>query len=106
MNPAHDDELFLQRVLRWQDGSLSAEDLAALEQEMMSSEEKRRLFAKLQVRSLQINEVLRREAYAAPAEAGPSRLHNVLYRFRWSLAGVATAAACLMIAFGLNRGSG
>jgi len=35
--PAHNDDRFLQRVLRWQDGSLSGDELATLEQEMLTA---------------------------------------------------------------------
>src|SRR5687768_7988322 len=66
--PDHSDEAFLQRVLRWQDGSLGEDELTALEHEMMASEDMRRAFAELQMRSMLMNEALRREAYA-PAVA-------------------------------------
>ncbi len=104
MNPSsRDDELFLQRVLRWQDGSLSADELAALEQEMLPSEDKRRAFAELQVRSLQLNEILRREAYVEGASSPPAAPHTVpaskplIHHLRWPLA-AAAAIAILWIA--------
>ena len=101
MNSAHDDEHFLQRVLRWQDGSLSAQELAALESEMMESEDKRRVFAELQMRSMLLNEVLRREAYAAPQPptvARPSWPKPLLHRLRWPLAAAAAIAVVFLAA--------
>lgn len=99
--PAHDDESFLQLVLRWQDGPLSAEELAALEQEMLASEGKRRAFAEFQVRSLQLNEVLRREAYSAPhpsSVARTSRPKSLFPVLRWPLAAAAAVAVAFLAA--------
>ncbi len=97
--PAHDDESFLQRVLRWQDGSLSAEELAALEQEMLASEGKRRAFAEFQVRSLQLNEVLRREAYSVPQSSTVARPSRSLFPLlRWPLAAAAAIALAFLVA--------
>ncbi len=98
--PAHDDDLFLKRVLRWQDGSLSADELTSLEQEMLASEDKRRAFAELQMRSLQLNEILRREAYASHPPSVvtlPPKPVTVFHRLRWPIA-AAAAAAVLWIA--------
>ena len=100
MNAAHDDELFLQRVLRWQDGSMPAEELASLEMEMLASEAKRRTFAELQMQSMLLNETLRREAYAVPAAAPVSMRRSFIYRLRWPLA---AAAAIAILAFSLRR---
>ncbi|HWB01759.1 MAG TPA: FecR family protein [Verrucomicrobiales bacterium] len=70
MNPPDSsDETFLQRVVRWQDGSLPESQLAAFEQEMLASVEKRRLFAELQMRSMLLNEIMRREAYSRKSTA-------------------------------------
>jgi ferric-dicitrate binding protein FerR (iron transport regulator) len=93
--PNHtDDNAFLQRVLRWQDNTLTPDELAALEQEMLASPEKRRLFAELQVRSVLMNELLRRDAYSAGAPPAPAtaRTATVLRRFRWALAAAAMLA--------------
>ena len=54
---------FLDRVMRFQDRTLSPEELAALEAEMIASPEKRHLFAEAQVHSMSIHEWLRQEAY-------------------------------------------
>lgn len=84
---AWNDDAFLQRALRWHDGALDADELAALEQEMLASEEKRRVFAELQMRSMLLNEVLRREAYALPEPAaGRSPRRITFRRFLWPLA--------------------
>ncbi len=93
MNASRDDELFLQRALRWQDGSLPAAELAALEQEMLLSEDKRRVFAELQVRSLQMNEILRREAYAPQTVTQISKPKSLIHFLRWPLA----AAAAVLV---------
>ncbi len=87
---------FLQRVIRWQDGTLSGQGIAALEVEMMTSEEKRRTFAEMQMRSLMLNELLRREAYAPVPKSAPKP--KILYRFRWAIA----AAAALIVAGSLT----
>jgi ferric-dicitrate binding protein FerR (iron transport regulator) len=63
------DEAFLERALRYQDGTLSPEDTAALEQEMLASEDKRRAFAEMQMQSMLLNEALRREAYSAGSDS-------------------------------------
>lgn len=90
-DPTLSDDDFLQRVVRWQDGTLSEDETAALEAEMMASEEKRRAFAELQMRSLMLNELLRREAYAPKPVAAPRA--KVLYRFRWAIAAAAAVVA-------------
>jgi len=58
-----DEIAFLERVMRFQDGLLNADEMAALEREMMAAPEKRRLFVEAQVRSMSIHERLRQEAY-------------------------------------------
>jgi ferric-dicitrate binding protein FerR (iron transport regulator) len=99
MPPSEKDTEFLQRVMRWQDGVSSEEEVAALEDEMMASEEKRRLFAGIQMQSMLMNEVLRREAYAGStqnevvrAESKPVRLVRFV---RWPLAAAAAIAAAI-----------
>ena len=94
MDPVSDD--FHLRVMRWQDGTLTPGELVAFETEMLASGEKRRVFAEIQVRSLQMNELLRREAYApAPVtieeKARPRRIRFL----RWTIA----AAAAFAVSF-------
>lgn len=94
--PPQPDEAFFLRVMRWQDGTLTAEETAELEEEMLASKEKRRVFAEWQVRSLQINELLRREAYAGGEKVVPPERRGSRLRFlRWPLA----AAAALAVAY-------
>jgi ferric-dicitrate binding protein FerR (iron transport regulator) len=89
------DDEFLLRIMRWQDGTLTETELQQLEAEMLASEAKRQLFAEAQMRSLQLNELLRREAYAAKPE--PAAKPKILRRFRWALG----AAAAVVAAGGL-----
>jgi hypothetical protein len=58
-----DEIAFLERVMRYQDGVLTPEEGVALEQEMMASPEKRRLFTEAQMRSMSILQRLRQDAY-------------------------------------------
>lgn len=99
MNSADEIHEFLQRALRWQDGTLSAEEIAALEDEMMCSEEKRRLFAEMQMQSMLLNESLRREAYAGSAQctvhSAQSKLIRLVRFARWPLAAAAAIAAAV-----------
>lgn len=90
MLPPDPDNDFLQRALRWQDATLSAEELTALEQEMLASEDKRRAFAELQMQSMLLNETLRREAYAPSTVARPSR-PKLLRVLAWALPAAAAA---------------
>lgn len=94
--PTSSDDSFLQLLVRWQDGSLTEAETALLEQEMMASEEKRRMFAQMQMRSMLLNELMRREAYGAGRSFPfPSfRFQKKLsYRFRWALGAVAAVLA-------------
>lgn len=71
MNERHemsDDIAFLERVMRWQDGALNADELAAFDRELLASPDKRRLFAETQVRSMSIHERLRQDAYRPAAQ--------------------------------------
>ena len=96
MNPTDEQDEFLQRALRWQDGTLSAGEIAALEDEMMCSEEKRRTFAGLQMQSMLLNEALRREAYTKGAQcsvlSAQSRVVRLVRCVRWPLAAAAAFA--------------
>jgi ferric-dicitrate binding protein FerR (iron transport regulator) len=102
MNPSlPDEDAFLQRAVRWQDGTMPEAELAAFEEEMLASEDKRRIFAELQMRSMLMNEVLRRNAYAhqeitqVPLVRRPRR---VLHRFRWVWAAAATVVLAGVLA--------
>jgi ferric-dicitrate binding protein FerR (iron transport regulator) len=98
--PNHtDDDAFLQRVLRWQDHTLTPDELAALEREMLASPEKRRVFAELQVRSALMRELLRRDAYGSGSPPAPVTAPNatVLHRFRWVLAAAAMIALAAVV---------
>ncbi len=108
MSPAEPDTEFLQRVMRWQDGALSEQELGALEAEMMASEEKRRQFAELQMQSMLLNEALRREAYAVAGDSGSRvvtltkapgvRQFGRVRLLRWSLAAAAVLALTFLAA--------
>lgn len=98
MNSADDLHDFLLRAMRWQDGAMSEDEIATLEDEMMCSEEKRRLFAEMQMQSMLLNETLRREAYAGNAQrpvGGGQR--KIIRLFRWPLAAAAAAVAAAIL---------
>lgn len=57
------DNDFLHLVMRWQDGVLPADEIAALEQAMREDPAKRQLFAETQVRSMVLQDRLRQEAF-------------------------------------------
>ena len=59
------DFAFLERVMRFQDGALTGEQLAEFEAELRGDEGKRRAFAELQMQSAMIHDTLRRDAYAS-----------------------------------------
>ncbi len=99
-DPDMDDDAFLQRVVRWQDDTLPEKELRAFEQEMLASEEKRRVFADLQTRSLLMNELLRREAYSG-GKLTPVAGRRVPVRSRARLLWTGSAAAALLAVAGL-----
>lgn len=71
---SNDDLAFLERLVRWQDGALSPEELTAFERDLLASPERRRLFAEAQLRSASLHDHLRRSAYdAAPPQETPIR---------------------------------
>jgi len=99
MPPPDTDSDFLQRVMRWQDGVMPEDEIAGLESEMMASEEKRRLFAEMQMQSMLLNEVLRREAYEGSAQGAVIRAplpgKRLLRFIRRPLAAAALIAAAV-----------
>jgi len=60
-----DDELlaFIDRVMRFQDGTLNAEGLSALGKELDRDPASRELFIQLQLQSAEVHELLRRDAF-------------------------------------------
>lgn len=62
---SQDEMAFLERVMRFQDGSMGAEEIADLEREIMAQAAKRRLFAQIQLRCASLRERFRLEAYGA-----------------------------------------
>ena len=61
------DALFLELLMRWQDGVLPPHEHAALEGAMRDDPVKRQLFAETQVRSLALQERFRQEAFRVEA---------------------------------------
>lgn len=57
------DAVFLEKVMRYQDGAMSAKECAAFENEMRDDAAKRRLFAEAQLRSMALHERFRQDAF-------------------------------------------
>ncbi|MBM3969076.1 MAG: hypothetical protein FJ302_04335, partial [Planctomycetes bacterium] len=72
------DVAFLERVMRFQDGALSGEQLAEFEAELRGDEGKRQAFAELQMQSAVIHETLRRDAFASEEELAFAPQRQVL----------------------------
>lgn len=64
MRAACSDLPFLQRVVRYQDGTLTSDETTAFEQELLTNSDKLRVFADLQMQSAAIHSLLRHRAYA------------------------------------------
>lgn len=62
-DPAAADAAFLEKVMRYQDGAMAAEELAAFEREMRGEAAKRRVFAEVQLRSMALHERFRQDAF-------------------------------------------
>ncbi|WP_437230934.1 hypothetical protein SH661x_002221 [Planctomicrobium sp. SH661] len=62
-SPAAGDLPFLQRVVRYQDGSLSLEEFSKFEKELLTDSKKLQTFADLQLQSAAIHGVMRHEAF-------------------------------------------
>lgn len=62
---------FLERVVRYQDGSLSPAEIADFDAELRADVAKQRLFTDLHVRSAMIRESMRREAFEPVAPQSP-----------------------------------
>ena len=90
---------FTEKLMRYQDGALSADEKTSMEQAMLADPAKRRLFAEAQVRSMALHDRFRREAFhrdtdtpvCAPIRAGKSA------RFTWVTRPIASMAAGLVI---------
>lgn len=89
---------FLERVMRYQDGALNPDELAAFEQELKESPELRRRFAEAQLRSMSILERLRQDSYHMEVP----QCHAVRSAF-WQWRPLTAAAAG--VAFGLFSAS-
>ncbi|HEX2746696.1 MAG TPA: FecR domain-containing protein [Verrucomicrobiales bacterium] len=110
MNPPPSDaDDFLQRAVRWQDGSLTEPEVSVFEQEMMASEEKRKVFAEVQMRSMLMNEILRRQAYAHGGVTQISSIRSrrsVIHRLRWVWPAVAALLLVGVVALVWRPGRG
>lgn len=94
-----ENQKLLEWILKFQDGTLSSEETAALERQLLSDEEARQHFIEIQMQSFAINGIFRREAYeqnqSGVSFPGWSRRQN-----RWFVSGVLTAAVlslCLAV---------
>lgn len=58
-----DKRRFLDRVIRYQDGTLDPKEMLHLNDEMIADGTKRQLFAEVQIRSMLLHDQFRREAY-------------------------------------------
>jgi hypothetical protein len=67
------DVAFLERVMRYQDGTLTGEQFAEFDAELRTDEGKRRAFAELQMQSAVIHETLRCDAFASDDSDTKSR---------------------------------
>jgi hypothetical protein len=88
------DTDFLHLVMRWQDGVLPADEIAALEQAMRDDPAKRQLFAETQVRSMALQDRMRQEAFQSGC--GLSRTSEKK-PFAWINRPMAALAAGLVI---------
>ena len=61
--PAAADAAFLEKVMRYQDGAMPADEVAAFEEEMREDAAKRRAFAEAQLRSMALHERFRQDAF-------------------------------------------
>jgi len=83
------DLVFLEQLVRFQDGALPADEIAALEAAMEEDPEKRRSFAVMQLRSMALHDQFRHEAFRSPDPVASS--------FRRTLRPALAAAAGLVI---------
>jgi anti-sigma factor RsiW len=93
------DIAFLERVMRFQDGALSQEEIAALEQELTADAENRALFIATQLRSMALHERFRRRAFqVVPPKSDVARNRN---KPLWLKPAWLALAACLVVLAGL-----
>jgi len=96
----NDGELlaFIERVVRFQDGTLDPEEMAVLGEELNRDPARRNLFIQLQLQSAEVHELLRREAFDSvePMERSPSQRKSRWWMgwARW--AGLAAAVLILV----------
>lgn len=88
------DIAFLEQLIRYQDGVLTPEEVAALEEEMLASPEKRRQFAELQMRSVSVYEHLRQRAYRKSEQSLPASWLGAL----WGHPVMVTAGGLILVA--------
>ncbi len=94
---------FLERVVRYQDGSLDGDQCALLEAELASDPNKQRAFAEMQLRAASINHAFQKEAFSSETSSLASATkQNHQSRF-WAFALLVTAASLLVVVFGKNR---
>jgi hypothetical protein len=89
------DTDFLALLMRHQDGTLTPDEMAALEDAMRGDATRRRLFAEAQLRSMALHEHFRRAAFQQPLAAHPQPRQQ--QRTRWFARPVAALAAGLAI---------
>ncbi len=96
--PAAADAAFLEKVVRYQDGAMPAEEVAAFEKEMHEDASKRGAFADAQLRSMALHERFRQDAF---------RVLPPVKRSVWfaSLVSRPFGAAAAGLVFGLLCGS-
>jgi hypothetical protein len=97
------DESFLERVVRYQDASMSTAEQAAFERELLDDVDKQRAFADLQWRSAAVRHAFQRQAYEdISAKPVPIKSGYTL----WPVAGLLAMAASLVgVGFFLSRQS-
>jgi len=85
-NPMNDQDeteerRFLERVIRYQDGTLDPKEMLHLNDEMIADGTKRQIFAEVQIRSMLLHDQFRREAYQiAPKRKTPNWFVAVFVR--------------------------
>ncbi|HWL06832.1 MAG TPA: FecR family protein [Planctomicrobium sp.] len=88
---------FLQRVVRFQDGTLSPDELAAFEAELLADPVKLQIFADLQLQSAAIVDLSRQNAYQTSTPVSQQALYNSRSGKLMSFGGWVLAACCLVL---------
>jgi len=90
---------FTEKLMRYQDGALSADETTAMEQAMLADPTKRQLFAEAQVRSMSLHDRFRQEAFRRDTDTPvcASLITGKSARFTWVTRPIASMAAGLVI---------